>query len=431
VKVASVKGMNDVLPTQHGEAASFDSKLWERVEAAARETCRRYGFDRIRTPIVEELQLFARGIGEATDIVGKEMYTFADPGGKKQLALRPEGTAGAVRAYVEHGLGMSDPVQRWWYFGPMFRHERQQKHRYRQFFQFGIEAFGVAAPEMDVEVLAIARDLLELLSLRGIELRLNSLGDGTCRPAYLAELAAYLRGRVDQLCPQCRDRLERNPLRVLDCKEPGCREVTKDAPASYAHLCAPCAEHFERVKAGATALGIPYRLDARLVRGLDYYGRTAFEVLADELGSGQQTAVCGGGRYDGLVKMLGGPDTPAIGFAMGVERLCALLEKQELPVRGPDLFLVFLDDAGRERALTLAAELRAAGLSVELDLRGGKLQRQLARADRRAARHALVLGSSELSSGRGKLKEMKGGAEVELALADLAAELRRRTENPA
>ncbi|HWV37619.1 MAG TPA: histidine--tRNA ligase [Vulgatibacter sp.] len=428
MKINSVKGMKDVLPTAEGDDAPFNSRLWERVEAVARETFRRFAFDRIRTPVVEEAGLFARAVGESTDIVGKEMYTFPDRAGKKTYALQPEGTAGAVRAFIEHGLGMRDPVQRWWYFSPMFRHERPQKHRYRQFYQIGAESFGVAAPEADVEILAICHSILEGLGLEGIELRLNSLGDAACRPAYLERLGDFLRARREELCAECRDRLDRNPLRVLDCKNEGCRAVTEGAPASYEHLCEPCAAHFARVRAGADALGIPYRLDPRLVRGLDYYGRTAFEFLAGALGSGQQTAVCGGGRYDALVKMLGGPDTPAIGFGMGVERLCALLAQGGgIPAAAPDLFVAIGDDEARDRAMALAARARASGLAAEVDLRGGKLARQLGRADKRGARFAVVIGSAELGSGTARLKEMATGAETAVALDALVDAIPRRT----
>jgi len=427
MKINSVKGMNDVLPTAEGEQAAFNSRIWERAEKVFRDVFRRYAFDEVRTPLVEEAQLFARSVGEATDIVGKEMYTFEDRSGKKLLALRPEGTAGAARAYIEHGLPMRDPVQRWWYFGSMFRHERQQKHRYRQFYQVGAEAYGVAAPEADAEILALCRDILEGLGLAGIELRLNTLGDEKCRPAYLELLTAFLRERREQLCAECRDRLERNPLRVLDCKNEGCKAVVADAPASYDHLCDACADHFARVRAAVDRLGIEYALDKNLVRGLDYYTRTSFEYLASALGGGQQTAVCGGGRYDGLVKQLGGADTPAIGFAMGVERLCALIAQAEgIPAAAPGLFIAFGDDAGRDEALLLATAARKAGVPTEVDFRGGKLSRQLGRADKRGARFAVVLGGDEVASRRARLKDMRDGSEEEVALDELAALVARR-----
>src|SRR5690606_15276062 len=256
---------------------------------------------------------------------------------------------------------------------------------------------------------------------------LNSLGDENCRPAYLAKLQDFLRARADRLCAECRDRLERNPLRVLDCKNPGCQAVVADAPASHENLCPPCADHFARVRAAVERLGIPYLLDNNLVRGLDYYTRTSFEFLAPALGSAQQTAVCGGGRYDGLVKQLGGPDTPAIGFAMGVERLCALMaQAQGVPPAAPALFLAFGDDAGRLEALRLATEARAGGLSAGVGFRGGKVARQLARADKRGARFAVVLGSRERETGTARLKEMATGAESEVRLEALVAEVARR-----
>lgn len=426
MKISAVKGMKDVLPTAEGEEAAFNSRLWEGILAASREVFARYGFDPVFTPVLEEARLFVRAVGEDTDIVGKEMYVFEDRGGK-QLALRPENTAGAVRAYVEQGLPMRDPVQRWWYFGPMFRRERPQRHRYRQFYQLGVESFGVAAPEEDVEILALCRDLVEAMGLSGVELRLNSLGDAKCRPAYLQVLRAYLEERRERLCEDCRRRIETNPLRALDCKQPGCVEATADAPASHEHLCGACKEHFDRVVAGAQAMGVPYTLDGRLVRGLDYYTRTAFEVLASALGAGQQTAVCGGGRYDALVKMLGGPETPAIGFAMGVERIATLLAgARGVPAPSTDLFLAFLDEAGRERAQALARAARARGIRTEMDLRGGKLARQLARADKRGARFAVVIGGAELETGWVKLKRMETGEEEEIALDALVEEVWKR-----
>lgn len=426
MRIAAVKGMKDVLPTQQGDDAAFNSRIWEKIEAAARKVFSLYGFELIHTPILEETRLFARAVGEDTDIVGKEMYAFEDRGGKN-LALRPENTAGAVRAYVEQGLPMRDPVQRWWYFGPMFRRERPQRHRYRQFFQLGVESFGVGAPEEDVEILSLCRDLVEAMGLTGVELRLNSLGDENCRPAYLERLRAFLEERRERLCADCRRRLETNPLRALDCKQPGCVEATEGAPAGYEHLCDACEEHFERVIEGAKAQGIPYTLDGRLVRGLDYYSRTAFEILAHALGSGQHTAVCGGGRYDGLVKMLGGPPTPAIGFAMGTERIAAMLADAEgVPPPSTDLFLAFTDPEGRAKAQAIAREARGRGIRTELDLRGGKLSRQLARADKRGARFAVVLGETEVASGRAKLKRMETGEEEELALEALVEEVWKR-----
>jgi len=426
VKIAAVKGMKDVLPTAQGEDAAFNSRIWERIEAASRKVFALYGFEFIHTPVLEESRLFARAVGEDTDIVGKEMYAFEDRGGK-HLALRPENTAGAVRAYVEQGLPMRDPVQRWCYFGPMFRRERPQRHRYRQFFQLGVESFGVAAPEEDVEILALCRDLVEAIGLGGVELRLNSLGDAACRPAYLQILRAFLEERRERLCADCRRRIERNPLRALDCKEPGCVEATRGAPAAHEHLCGACKEHFDRVIAGTTALGIPYVLDGRLVRGLDYYTRTAFEISASALGKGQQTAVCGGGRYDALVQMLGGPPTPAIGFAMGVERIAFMLADAEgVPAHSTDLFLAFIDAQGREKAQELARAARRRGIRTEMDLRGGKVSRQLSRADKRGARFAVVLGGSEVESGRARLKEMATGEETELSLDALVEEVWKR-----
>jgi histidyl-tRNA synthetase len=408
VKINGVKGMNDVLPGEVGR--------WQELEAVAREVFALYGYREVRTPIVEPYALFARGVGEATDIVNKEMYVFEDKGDDR-LALRPEGTAGTVRAFIEHGAFVEGP-QKWFYLGPMFRRERPQKGRYRQFHQIGVEAFGIAEPAIDAEQIAMLDDYLARLGVRA-ELDLNSVGDAACRPAYLAELKAYLVAHAGALCADCRERTARNPLRVLDCKVPSCQPVLDGAPRLADRLCQGCRDHFAAVRGGLDALGVRYRVAPRLVRGLDYYVRTAFEFTSDALGA--QSAVAGGGRYDGLVETLGGPPTPGIGFALGVERLALILEAlgRPVPTRRPEVFLVSADEAGARAALELAARLRKAGVACDLDARGGKFKAQFRQAERVGARTALVLGGNEVASGEAKLKDMETRAEVPVRLADL------------
>jgi len=413
VKINGVKGMNDILPAAVGR--------WQEIERVAREVFALHGYREVRTPVVEPYALYARGVGEATDIVTKEMYVFEDKGEEK-LALRPEGTAGTVRAYIEHGAFVEGP-QKWFYVGPMFRRERPQKGRYRQFHQLGVEAFGIAEPAIDVEQIAMLADLFRRLGVAPL-IHLNSVGDGACRPAYLEELRTWLRGQGVALCADCRERTEKNPLRVLDCKVPSCQPVLKEAPRLLERLCEGCRAHWDAVRQGLDDLGVPYEVNPRLVRGLDYYVRTAYEFTSDALGA--QSAVAGGGRYDGLVETLGGPPTPGIGFGMGEERLALILEAagRPVPVSRPEVFFVSADEPGRREALRRATELRRDGIACDLDARGGKMSRQFKQAERVGARFAVVIGGEEASSGQARLKDMATREEVPVALADLAARLR-------
>jgi histidyl-tRNA synthetase len=413
MKIAGVKGMNDVLPADVGR--------WQLMEQVAREVFALYGYREVRTPAVERAQLFARGVGEATDIVNKEMYVFEDKG-EEMLALRPEGTAGTVRAFIEHGAYVEGP-QKWFYLGPMFRRERPQKGRYRQFHQIGCEAFGIAEPFVDAEQIALLADYLARLGVTA-KLELNSVGDQACRPAYLTDLTAYLKTRRKDLCADCNDRIDRNPLRVLDCKVESCQPVLDGAPRLLDRLCEGCREHFEQVKRALDALGVSYEIAPRLVRGLDYYVRTAYEFTSDVLGS--QSAVAGGGRYDRLVETLGGPPTPGIGFALGEERLAMILEEagRAAPLEAPRVFFVTVDAEGAIEALRRATELRRAGIACDLDARGGKLKAQFKQAERVGARYAVVLGGDEVRSGRAKLKDMRTREETAVALSDLAARMR-------
>ena len=408
MKIPGVKGMNDILPARIAR--------WHEMEEAARAVFALHGYREVRTPIVELAQLFARGVGEATDIVKKEMYVFEDKG-EDLLALRPEGTAGIVRAYIEHGCHV-EGLQKWFYVGPMFRRERPQKGRYRQFHQIGCECLGAAEPAIDVEQIAMLEDYLARLGVPA-KLRLNTVGDGQCRPPYLADLRAWLAARKDRLCPDCVERIERNPLRVLDCKVESCQPVLAEAPRLLDRLCPRCDAHFAAVKAGLDALGVAYDVDTRLVRGLDYYTRTAYEFTSDELGA--QSAVAGGGRYDGLAETLGGPPTPAIGFALGEERLALALDAlgRPAPESRPEVFLVAADEAGAREAMVIARALRRAGIAADLDPRGGKVTRQFKQAERARARYALVLGGNEIASGQAKLKDMATREETPVALAGL------------
>ncbi len=420
--------MNDLLPQ---ETVGF-----ARLERITRELFARYGFGEVRTPIVEEAALFARSIGEATDVVEKEMYVFPDRHGKP-LALRPEGTAGAVRAFIEHNQASLDPITRWFYLGQMFRHERPQKGRYRQFNQVGAELLGVGGPEADAELLALIDDWLRALGVGGVALQLSTIGDAQCRPAYLENLTRYLSAHRSELCADCQRRIDTNPMRILDCKNPQCQPVIAAAPTPLEHLCEPCRRHFDELQSDLNALSIGYSLNPRLVRGLDYYNRTTFEFIAS-LGLGTQDAVAAGGRYDNLVEQLGGPSTPAVGFAAGIERLLIVLaaggEPTSAPV--PDLFIAVQSDAARRSSLALARSLRSQGLWVELDLRFGSLKSQLRRADKLKVALAVVLGDDELGSGTAQLKAMNRerlGQDLpsdaaRISLATLGAAVRARLD---
>ncbi|PWL22022.1 MAG: histidine--tRNA ligase [Synechococcus sp. XM-24] len=408
-KLQSLRGMADLLPAQ--------TALWQRVENEAREQFRRACVQEIRTPLLEVTELFARGIGEATDVVGKEMYTFLDRG-DRSCTLRPEGTASVVRAAIQHGL-LSQGPQRLWYAGPMFRYERPQAGRQRQFHQIGLECLGFTDARSDVEAIAVAWDLLTSLGIQGLALELNTLGSSDDRARYREQLVAYLRQHRDRLDPDSQDRLERNPLRILDSKNTQTQAVLIDAPTLANALAAESRERFEQVKAGLEALAIPYTLNPRLVRGLDYYSHTAFEITSTQLGA--QATVCGGGRYDGLVEQLGGPVTPAIGWALGMERLVMLLGQQEASIP-PDLYLVSRGQAAESAALLLARSLRLAGLRVERDPSGAAFGKQFKRADRSGSPWAAVLGDGELERGVVRLKPLREEAEeLELPLQDLGA----------
>ncbi len=399
-KLQSLRGLVDLLPQQ--------TPLWQHIEATAREHFRRAGVFEIRTPLLEHTELFARGIGEATDVVGKEMYTFIDRG-ERSCTLRPEGTASVVRAAIEHGL-LSQGAQRLWYSGPMFRYERPQAGRQRQFHQIGVEWLGVADAASDAEVIALAWDLLAALGVGGLALELNSLGSPEDRAAYREQLVAWLEAHRDQLDADSQARISTNPLRVLDSKHPDTQALLAGAPTLGAALAPESRERFAAVQAALTALEIPFVLNPRLVRGLDYYSHTAFEITSSQLGA--QATVCGGGRYDGLVQQLGGAPTPAIGWALGMERLVLLLEQRlaagelDLAAPAPDLYVVSRGAAAEQAGLALAVALRRLGLAVERDSSGSTFGKQFKRAERSGAPWAAVIGDDEVASGQVRLKPL-------------------------
>ncbi len=396
--IQAIRGMNDLLP----EALS----LWQRIEQTAETVLNAYGYREIRFPIIEKTELYKRSIGEVTDIVEKEMYTFEDRNGDS-LTLRPEGTAGCVRAGIESGL-LHNQVQRLWYAGPMFRHERPQKGRYRQFHQIGVETFGVGTPDIDAELIILTARLWRLLGIRGLELQINSLGTPAARTCYRQVLVDYLRGHDETLDEDSRRRLESNPLRVLDSKNPSMQALIAAAPSLHEHLDEESRRHFEQLCTMLHAANIPYRINTRLVRGLDYYTRTVFEWATSHLGA--QGTVCAGGRYDGLVEQLGGQSTPAAGFALGLERLAELAALQQVMGvdRLPQVYVVPLGEGQiAAQGLKLAEQLRDAGLRVELHCGGGSLKSQLKRADRSGARYALLLGESELAAAQVSIKNLR------------------------
>jgi histidyl-tRNA synthetase len=408
----AVKGTQDILPEEVWR--------WQKLERRARKVCRRYGYREVRTPVFEDTALFARGIGAETDIVAKEMYTFDDRDGSS-LTLRPEATAGIVRAVIEHSLFQNDPALKLYSIGPMFRRERPQKGRYRQFHQLDVEAFGMARPSIDVEVIELALAYLEACGLEGAQLVLNSVGDAKCRPAYVETLRAAAARDKARLCADCQRRIETNPLRVLDCKVPDDQAIIDAMPRISDHLCAECRDHFAEVRRELELLGIRYTLSHRLVRGLDYYTRTTFEVVSGALGA--QNAVLGGGRYDGLVRDLGGPDLSGIGFALGLERLALLLPPPERQKRRCQVFLAPLAEGSLDRALALQRELRQAGLRVLMDHEGRGLKAKLKLADRLRARFVAILGEDELSKGTWTIRDMAGSAQVEVGGAAAAGYL--------
>jgi histidyl-tRNA synthetase len=415
--IKAIKGTRDILPEEVG--------AWHRVEQAAHQLFARYGYREIRTPIFEETQLFARGIGADTDIVAKEMYTFADRDEEKtSLTLRPEATAGIVRAVIEHHLDQTDPALKVYALGPMFRRERPQKGRYRQFHQVDVEAFGMEGPAIDVEIIQVALNYLRACGLTKADLILNSVGDAKCRPAYVERLRTALRAQAAKLCVDCQRRTETNPLRVLDCKVPEDQAIIETLPRISNHLCAECRDHFAEVRRELELLEVPYQLSHRLVRGLDYYTRTTFEVTSAALGA--QNSVLGGGRYDGLVRDLGGPDLSGIGFALGMERLVMLIPPGP-PERRADVFLAVLAPGALDRALLVQRELREAGVGVLMDHAGRGLKSQMKKADKLGARYVAIMGEDELAEDVWTVRDMTTSSQERVSDVKLADYLEEKT----
>lgn len=405
MKYRTLKGLQDILPP--------DIIVWQNIETKARDIFKIYGYQEIRLPIMEATEVFIRSIGETSDIVEKEMYTFQDKGGRS-VTLRPEGTAPFVRAYVEHHLYNNPSPQKFYYMGPMFRYERPQAFRYRQFYQIGAEAMGVEDPKLDAEIISMLAKILESIGLEGLIFEITSVGCKNCRPDYRKALKGFLSDKINSFCSDCRRRYEANPLRILDCKVPSCIESRKGSPPVLDYLCAGCKDHFDRVRHLLDLLGVRHRINPNLVRGLDYYTKTAFEVGSESLGS--QKAVAAGGRYDTMVDEFSGPATPGIGFALGMERLIPLLMDSGEEPRGPDLFLCPLGGEASEKGLLLAEQLRAEGLRVEINYDSSSLRSQMRKANRIAAKFVIILGENELSTGVIEVKNMINGKNVKAVL---------------
>lgn len=406
----AIKGTQDVLPKE--------SHKIQYVEGAVREIAENFGFYEMRTPVFEHTELFQRGVGETTDVVQKEMYTFSDKGGRS-ITLRPEGTAGAARAFLENGLFNEALPQKIFYLTSCYRYEKPQAGRLREFHQFGVEAFGAGTPAQDAEIIALAHEVFNFLGVEHLRLELNSIGCPTCRAAYQQALRTYFAAHRETLCDTCKGRLERNPMRILDCKSEICSKIAADAPKILDYLCADCKTHFESVQKYLQALQIEFHINPDIVRGLDYYTRTVFEFVSEEIGA--QGTVCGGGRYDGLLEELGGKPMPACGFGLGLERLLLVMEKQNAPVplrRGCDIYLASMGEAANLEAARLACDLRNEGMSAQFDTVGRGLKAQMKYADKIGARYTVVLGDDELAAKKAQLKNMADGTQQAIDLQD-------------
>ena len=412
------KGTKDVLPSE--------AYKWHFVENTARRISALYNLKEIRTPVFEHTELFLRGVGDTTDIVNKEMYTFLDKG-ERSITLKPEGTAGVVRSFIENGLASGVLPLKMYYIIPVFRYERPQAGRLREHHQFGVEIFGGKGPETDAEVILLARDYIAALGVENVELNLNSIGCKHCRPKFNEALKEYLRPHLSEMCPTCNARFEKNPLRILDCKEEACSKINAGAPKTVDFLCDECREHFERLKGILDSCGVKYKLNPKLVRGLDYYSKTVFEFVSTDIGA--QGTVLGGGRYDTLIENLGGPSVPAVGFGSGIERMLLVLENtgKKIPEETPlGVYAAGLDDAGRRAAFALVNDLRKAGVSAEFDHAERSVKAQFKYAGKIGARFVVVIGADELASGEYTVKDMQTSASERIARENVAAYLRER-----
>ncbi len=412
----TIRGFRDILPEQIA--------LWQKVEKEAAALFESFGYKEIRIPIVEKTALFARSIGETTDIVEKEMYTFEDRKGD-MLTLRPEATASICRAYIQHKMYAAEPLRKFYLTGPMFRRERPQKGRYRQFYQIDAEVFGVQSPYIDSELIFLLHTLLQRLGLEGLSAHINSLGCPVCRPDFQKALLDFLGERKDKLCENCKRRLVKNPLRILDCKVQTCRQALEGAPATGDHLCPDCRTHFETVKHSLEKLGVDFIIDDTLVRGLDYYTRTAWEIQTTTLGA--QSAVAGGGRYDGLVEELGGPSTPAIGFAIGFDRLVEVMEQLDNQTceKAPDIFIVSLGADARAYAFEWSCRLNTMGIRTDTDFRGKSMKASMKRANKLNAAFVLIVGDNELAQKKLVLRNMATKEQTEIGLDNLVNDLKK------
>jgi len=404
----AIKGTKDVLPSEVYKN--------QYIEATCLTVAENFGYKEMRTPVFEHTELFQRGVGDTTDVVQKEMYTFDDKGGRS-ITLRPEGTAGAARSFLENGLSNEALPQKICYLTSCYRYEKPQAGRLREFHQFGIECFGATSPLADAEMIALAKQIFDELGVKDLHLELNSIGCPTCRAEYHKALKEYFASRVDELCDTCRDRLDRNPMRILDCKSPVCSEIAKDAPVVLDYLCDECRNHFDAVQKYLDAAGIEYTVDPTIVRGLDYYTKTVFEFVTDCIGA--QGTVCGGGRYDGLIEELGGKHLPSLGFAMGMERLLMVMDKQGIEIPDNDecmLYIATMGDAAKVKAFELIKQVRSCGMIAETDVIGRGLRAQMKYADKIDARYSIVLGDNEIEQNTAKVKNMETGETAEVTL---------------
>ena len=418
--IQAPRGVKDILPA--------DSYKWQYIEGKIREICRQSGFKEIRTPMFEHTELFLRGVGDTTDVVQKEMYTFEDKGGRS-ITLRPEGTAGAARAFIEHGLASgAQPTKMYYLALSVFRYENPQAGRLREHHQFGVELFGAKDASADAEVITLALRTLKQMGVENLSLNINSIGCPKCRPKYNEKLIAYFEDRKDKLCKVCQERLYKNPLRILDCKEEGCKELSKDAPHMIDCLCDECEEHFENLKGYLEELGIQYNINPFIVRGLDYYTKTVFEIISNAIGS--QGTVCGGGRYDGLIKQVGGPEMPGVGFGMGMERLLMVMENAGIEIPQPsacDVFIATMGDRVRKKGFAIVKELRDKGIAADMDHCARSLKAQFKYADKIKAGKVIILGEEELDSGVCQIKNMRASSDEEkqreIKISDIVKEL--------
>ena len=413
-QIQGIKGVKDVLPDESG--------AWQYIQQKARDIFHTFGYSEIIIPVIEFTELFSRSIGETTDIVEKEMYTFDDRDGKK-ITLRPEGTASVVRAYIEHNLRETAPFSKLYYIGPMFRRERPQAGRYRQFYQIGAEVFGIGHYMIDAEIISMLNLLFDSLNIKGVELQINSIGCPQCRPAFREALKGFFADKTSELCDNCKRRFEFNPLRILDCKSTHCHALSEKAPKTVDYLCNDCLTHFNGVQESLKTAGVPYINNPKLVRGLDYYTQTTFEFTGGTLGA--QNAVAAGGRYDNLVAERGGPSTPAVGFSIGMERLSSLFDNSNVTKQSPSVFIVALGEQAQQQAFSIIVQLHKEGISTVMDYNGGSLKSQMRKADKLNSAQVIIIGEDELSKGVVVLRDMQSKAQIDVPVAEVVNRLRK------